>query len=81
MEVIKFTAYNPMAIIKSNQKKKRPNVIIHVWIYIFSVVDFLLEIDKKKKKFSIIGYMTVSRTLSSGSDYGSAVALMKYRIH
>lgn len=71
-----------MAIIKSNQKKKRPNVIIHVWIYIFSNVGFLLEIDlKKKKKFSIIGYMTVSRTLSSGSDYGSAVALMKYRIH
>lgn len=49
MEVIKFTAYNPMAIIKSNQKKKRPNVIIHVWIYIFSIVDFLLEIDLKKK--------------------------------
>lgn len=39
----------------------------------------LFEIDFKK--LSIIGYMTASRTLSSGSDHGSPVALMKHRLY
>lgn len=46
----------------------------------FSTVEIhLLELDFKK--FSIIGYMTASRTLSSGSDHGSPVALMKHRLY